>query len=277
MIPTLLCSKCNSSIAWEDRYCTSCGEPVELPSAISSVIEARQSRLCHRCGERNPAEADSCRACGAPLGEPGRKKEKTSAANLERRGNRPLSSGKLIAGLALFLIGGLVVLELISGKREFPQQVPHQHEEPAANLQALPQIEELEKKVAAKPDDPPLLLQLANTLHDNRFYEKAITYYTKYLRLNPKDADARVDLGICYNDSGNKEEAVRQMKEAIKNNPKHVLAHFNLGIIHLQAREVEEATTWFKKTIELAPGSEAAERARRLIAQHAAPSQTTTN
>ncbi len=182
-----------------------------------------------------------------------------------------------MAGLAVFLVGGVLFLQFLTGKKDLPQEAEHQHEAPAANMQALPQIEELEKKVAANPNDASLLLQLANTLHENRFYDKAIVYYSRYLEKNPKDADARVDLGICYNDSGNKDEAVRQIKEAIKHNPKHVLAYFNLGIVHLQAQEVSEANEWFQKTINIAPNSEAAERARRLIDQHSAPAQPNTN
>lgn len=276
MIPQLLCTICKTEISWNDRYCPGCGAPVDFPGGSSFTLSGT-AVVCTTCGETNSGDAGYCSSCGAPLGGAGKRKDRPSPSRKETKAPRTLSSGRLVVGLAVFLVGGLIVLELATGRKNVPQQVAHQHEEPAANMQALPQIEELEKQVAAHPHDASLMLRLANTLHDNRFFDRAIAYYTQYLALNPKDTDARVDLGICYNDSGNKDEAIRQIKEAIKNDPKHVLAHFNLGIIHLQARDVEEAAVWFKKTIELAPGSEAAERARRLLTQHSAPSQSTTN
>lgn len=282
MQPKILCSKCHNQIEWEDKYCSHCGEPVELPRQVKSPASSSgskdQSIVCRSCGESNPSDATFCRACGAPIGEKRSDKPIPVQSTSEKKKIQSQApSWKIIAGLVLFLVGGVVVLELFTGKKDLPKVEEHQHDMPAANMEALPQIEELEKKVAANPNDTSVLLQLANSLHDNRFYDKAIAYYTRYLEMKPKDADARVDLGICYNDSGNKDEGVRQLKVAIKDNPKHVLAHFNLGIVHLQAQELREANEWFKKTISLAPTSEAAGRARRLLEQHSASSEPVTN
>ena len=39
---------------------------------------------------------------------------------------------------------------------------------------------------------------------------------------NPKDADARVDMGICYKEIGNFPEAESQMKMALHYVPNHL-------------------------------------------------------
>jgi len=178
-----------------------------------------------------------------------------------------------------FFIGvvvvGVVILELATGGDPTTQENSpvddHEHEHSemtTANMAALPQIEEMEKRIAANPSDQKLVLQLANFLHDNRFTDKAIIQYQKYLQSNPNDVDARVDLGICYNDLNNFDEARRQMEQAVKINPKHLLGHFNLGIVNLRAGDVQQANEWFKKVIALDPGSGPAQRAKQLMQPH---------
>ncbi|HWP81638.1 MAG TPA: tetratricopeptide repeat protein [Bacteroidota bacterium] len=280
MQPRLICSTCEKEIRWADKFCASCGEAVELPIQVGVRDSHASGTLsCKMCGEGNDAENEFCQSCGAPLAG-GRKKRKKTTQNEEPRDRKvrepaPLS-WKSLAFFGVFLIGGVVALELLTGRTPLPE-AEHRHDPPAANMQALPQIEELERKVAAHPNDFSLVLQLANLLHDNRFYEKAITNYRRYLEKNPNDADARVDLGICLNDTGKREEAKREMQEAIRKNPKHQLAHFNLGIVFLQEGDVKQANEWFRKAIDLAPNTEAAQRARTLLAQHADPTTQQTN
>ena len=116
-----------------------------------------------------------------------------------------------------------------------------------------------------------MLLTLANACQDGRFFDKAIAHYKRYLEKNPKDANARVDLGVCYYESGNSDEAQNQMLTALKYDPKHVSAHFNLGIVNLSARRIQEANGWFKKTIALSPNSEMGQKAKQILEQHSSP------
>ncbi len=180
----------------------------------------------------------------------------------------------MIAGFAGFLLVGVVVMELLTRKDPSRQVEVHDHKNnpttDAANMQALPQIEELEKRIAANPDDVKLVLQLANLLQDAKFYDKAIQNYKTYLAKQPNDPDALVDLGICYYDMGQYDEATSYMKKALQVDPKHVLGHFNLGIVALRQGKMKEANEWFRKTIELAPESPAGRQAKQFIEQHPA-------
>jgi tetratricopeptide (TPR) repeat protein len=142
----------------------------------------------------------------------------------------------------------------------------------APQLQLPTDIQELENSVAANPDDMSLTLQLANALHDRLFYEKAIPYYKTYLVMNPKDANARVDMGICYKEIGNYIEAESEMKMALHYVPNHLFAHFNLGIVYLSEGNLEESNKWFKRTVALDPNSEVGKRAQQLLSQHNSPS-----
>ncbi len=175
-----------------------------------------------------------------------------------------------MAGFAVFLVGGVIVLEMLTGTRTVPVQPAQQLQQggAGANMEAVKHLNELESQVSANPNDAAQRLHLANFAHDNRFYDKAIEHYRKYLESNPKDPDALVDLGICYNDIGNFTEARSFMMKALEVSPKHLLAHFNLGIVNLKAGDIEQSNEWFKKTSALSPDSEIGKRAKALLEQH---------
>jgi Tfp pilus assembly protein PilF len=113
------------------------------------------------------------------------------------------------------------------------------------------------------------MLKLANVAHDGRFFDKAIATYKRYLEKQPKDVNARVDLGICYFETDKLDDAEREMKAALKYDPKHLQAHYNLGIVALKARKIQESNEWFRKTIAIAPpNSEMGQNAKQFLEQH---------
>lgn len=296
MKPKIVCSKCGGELQKSNKFCTSCGSPIEWRDEVLSEASDRPmgmqgserrgaSQACRMCGSINAADAAVCDQCGAPLGgaeahrradtkEPTRQRHSKKRA--EEREQAHLS-WKAIFGFVSFLIVGIVLLELTTNQRHVPQPVAPSQAPAGARLEALSQIEDAEKRVRENPNDPSLLLHLAHLLQDNRFYDKAIATYNRYLDVDPKNADARVDLGICYHDEGNFEEAIRQIERALKDQPKHLLAHFNLGIVYLSAGRIEEANAWFRKTVALSPNSEIGQKAQRILAQYSNIPSPTTN
>jgi tetratricopeptide (TPR) repeat protein len=125
---------------------------------------------------------------------------------------------------------------------------------------------------AEKDDwDPGALLQQANELHDTRKFSEAIELYKKYLDQNPRDVDARVDMGICYFELGDFQTARSEMEKGLAINPKHQLAYYNLGIVSMQERNIEQARQWFERTIAIDSTTEIAKRSRMMIQQHSFP------
>ncbi|MEX2115627.1 MAG: tetratricopeptide repeat protein [Bacteroidota bacterium] len=237
MKPLLLCSECRTELQWGERFCSSCGRPAEWPSQR----------------------------------EPERQSVSKPKSEKARPQTPPALSWKMMAGFAVFLVGGVIVLELLTGTGTVPvqpAQTAQQQGGIGANMEAVKHLKELEAQVSANPNDAVQRLHLANFAHDNRFYDKAIEHYRKYLEGNPRDPDVLVDLGICYNDIGNFTEARSFMMEALEVSPKHLLAHFNLGIVNLKAGDVEKSNEWFKKTTALSPDSEVGKRAKALLEQH---------
>ncbi len=239
MKPKILCSQCNALLTLNVPTCPSCGAVVEWPSAPAPVPERSQA------------------------------KEKRPKVKAERRFPAPVLIG--LGAVVVFVIA--VVLEQqpsapTGAAMGAPNAMSMPPQAGSPSMQAMEQIEMLETKVKANPADVQGMLQLANILHDNRFYERAISYYTQVLAKTPKDVNARVDMGICLHELGRSEEAVAEMKKALKEDPRHIQAHFNMGIIHLSMQDLQESNVWFKKTVELAPGTEIGNRAQQLLSQH---------
>jgi tetratricopeptide (TPR) repeat protein len=288
MKPVYSCAKCEGEIQRGDRFCTNCGEPIEWPADAGvqqeGAAEENGTMVCPQCGTENQPDAAFCSSCGAKLATgQGPKADRSAGAQLrpsarrERGGARrkqeqaaPMFSWKVIAIFAAIIIVGVLVLEYSSAPKASP---PAQETAatPAANMQALADMDALEKQAQANPNDMEIVLRTANLAFDNRFYDKAVTYYRRYLAKNPKNADARVDLGVCYYDIGNLDEAQKEMLTALKYDPKHLQGHFNLGIVNLRAGRIKEANEWFKKTVDLAPNSTIGQQAKQFLEQHSNP------
>lgn len=298
MKPKILCGECQLPLVWGDRFCSSCGKPVEWPTQMATTGLQGATVRCQQCGAENDAANETCKSCGVTLGTAKSRKEKSPQPEQPRTARKKAldqsvaASWKMVAGFVVFLAIGVLTLELLTVKKiaTVPKK-PVQENTSTANMQALQQIDAMEKRLAANPNDDELQLQLANVLNDNRFYDKAIQRYSEYLQKHPKDADARVDLGICYYETDRTDEAKREMMKALESNPKHILSHFNLGIVNLRIAQtamnagnteqankaIQEANEWFRKTVVLDPNGSAGQRAQRLLAEHGNQTNLPTN
>ena len=285
MIPKLVCSSCGHELSPQDKFCSNCGASVAIDES-SEESRASTTVHCRLCGSENPAGSRHCSACGAVLksevGEP-RPEEATRAARKsdepkhrarperksqehKRQAGKGLAQGKIIAVFGGLLIVGVIVIGIT---RNQTKTVPSGSGAQSTVSPTLVQdIEQLRKRVEADSTDSGAMLRLANLLHDGKFMDQAIVYYKKYLVLNEKDPDARVDLGICYFERGDKDRAIAEMRKALTYAPTHQLAHFNLGIVNLGSGNIDVAIEWFKKCIAIAPQTETARRAEELIKQH---------
>ena len=307
MKPRILCPYCNAELRWGDKFCGSCGKPIELSDSSPSPNAQQEPAsdhsqpiavTCKSCGTANKPGTEYCRSCGLDLrtqAEPtGATKQTVAKASRkeQRTPHREAQSSFMLgswrpAAVLVVIVGAAIAIDLYVSKENIPENVvAQQTAEPqqptGANMAVLPQIEDMERQVKANPGDVATILQLANFLSDNRFFDKALTYYQSYLQKKPKDTNARVDMGICYKEVGQYDNAIREMKQALEYDPTHLFATFNLGIVDLdegkmymdqgqmdKANElIKESNDWFKKTVDLAPTSEVGKRAQQLLSQH---------
>lgn len=242
--------------------------------------------VCGACGSPVKRSDTRCAQCGEALewgrGGPARK----GGANNSRGTSVPASRKRfelwqVISFVAVVaLVAVLVTLEL---SREHVPAAPGPSGAmpvmPPPMQQAPPSVDlgPLQAAVVANPGNPGALLKLANAMHDNGLFQQAVDTYMTYLKSQPNDANARVDMGICYyqmgmGDSTNSgrlfDMAITAMETAIRNTPTHQPAAFNLGVVNLTRGRLEESNAWFRKAVALDKNSDLGVRAQQMLSQH---------
>ncbi len=271
-----ICGSCGAGVTFGAERCPSCGDQL--------VWAQGGPKKCPACGQSNDAGAVTCSSCGARLG--GGKPARGTHARQQRQRDavprRPIEPWLIIAVVAIVcLVAVLVYVELsrthtpavgAAAAQTAPVTMP-----PMMQAPPVVDIAALEAAVAANPGDTGMLLTLANGLHDNGEFLRAVETYKKYLTVHPKNPDARVDMGVCYYQLGLQDTvntaryftmAVTEMEAALRGTPTHQPAAFNLGVVNLQKGELDISNRWFRKAVELGPGSDLGMKAQRLLQQH---------
>lgn len=115
-----------------------------------------------------------------------------------------------------------------------------------------------------------LLLRAANLYDDAKDYATATQLYARYLELDPKNADARVDYAISLLNQGLQREGVTEMRRVVDEYPTHQKAHLNLGILYAQIERWDEAKKLWKIALNLNPNNDAGKRAAELLERYGA-------
>lgn len=246
------------------------------------MSENKDVKNCPVCGTPNGVGSAFCSDCGALL-DPSKKKEARAKGEGQGKGSKR-SSSRLspakTAGISLgvFLVAALFILTG-SGIFESPKPTdPHAgHNHPpgeghgetnpmgGGNIQIDPQTLDMEKQLAATPDNLELMLNLAHKYFDIGAFEKAVPLYNKYIEKRPGEPDVITDLGVCYFNMQDLKKAEENFMKAIGINPKHQIAHLNMGVVKLTDNKMSEATEWLNKAIALDPNSSAAGQAKNIL------------
>jgi hypothetical protein len=294
--PAIVCNSCGKELTAADKFCAQCGSPVRLEKVTPNDNIHASPVTCEVCGHRNTQSGSFCEACGAKL--PGRKdssaSEKKSTVQSSKQKRSPSKSkletwhyvlGAVVVGLAGFFIYVEVSREAPANsitQQSMPIQLPNTQPATPPSKDILDAITRLEGTVKGNPNDPGAKLLLANALHDagthdGSYFPRAIETYKAYLKQNPGDPNARVDLGICYFELGKLDSAqsgslfslaIDEMESTMKTNPKHQPGAFNLGIVYLYTGNIQQSNKWFSKSVELNPESDLGKRAKEILEQH---------
>jgi len=114
---------------------------------------------------------------------------------------------------------------------------------PAMALSGLPEghppvdtataLKTLKDEAAQNPRDPQPRLRLANFFYDQKQYDQAIGWYRLALELDPRNVNARTDLGTAYFYLGRPQEALREYQKSLEVDPRHEPTLFNLVVVNL--------------------------------------------
>jgi tetratricopeptide (TPR) repeat protein/ribosomal protein L40E len=268
------CSQCGAQLIFNEQN----------ENKTSQESRNIKIKICDLCGEENEFDAVECKHCG--VGFTGKekviekevksqifqsynisikqssldkkrdkqssKKTKVSIEVSHTRSKRLQPKQFVFIGLVVVFLGSILIYygiensKISKNKLQSDQSKIQAQDQPRIDLNAINEINRLEAELKNNPDDPEKLLRLAHLNHDAGFFEKAISYYEKYLSFKPDDNDAEVDLGVCYFELKQYDKASSIFEAVIQKNPKHQIAYLNLGIVNLNLGKVVEAKEFFQ-------------------------------
>ena len=91
----------------------------------------------------------------------------------------------------------------------------------------------------------------ANTYMQQGNYEDAITYYTKVLKVNPKDAISYNNRGLAWGKKGDYDNAIADFTKAVEIDPQFADAYKNRGIVYYNKGDYNRTCSDFQKSCEL--------------------------
>jgi Flp pilus assembly protein TadD len=105
----------------------------------------------------------------------------------------------------------------------------------------------LEEQLKRNPDHPPILMRLAELERKAGHPARAVPYLRRILNKDPKNVDARLELGRSLYESGDAEGALIETKRLLADHPENVDGLYNLGAIFANRNQFELARqTWTK-------------------------------
>jgi tetratricopeptide (TPR) repeat protein len=117
-----------------------------------------------------------------------------------------------------------------SGGTMAQQGLPEGH--PPIDSAAI--VKQLEGMAAQNPQDVEVRLKLANFLYDQKQYSESIEWYQRALELDPKNVNARTDLGTAYFYVGRPQDALREYDKSLEINPRHEPTLLNTIVVNLE-------------------------------------------
>lgn len=133
-----------------------------------------------------------------------------------------------------------------------------------ADKQAEPALNQLK----AKPNDPALLVQVANIYYDAQQFKEAIAYYTHALEGTPSDTNVRTDMATAYWYLGDADRALTEFDRVLKQEPRKTNALFNRGIVRWQGKmDVKGALADWEALLKTDPNYPERPKVEQMMAQ----------
>ena len=124
------------------------------------------------------------------------------------------------------------------------------------------ELKALESELKKKPGHGPILMRMAEVSRTAGRRQEAIGYLSQWAAAEPKNAEARLELGRALFEAGDINGALAETKASLAIKPDDPDALYNLGAIYGNINNDAEARNYWKRAAEIAPDSASGKRAR---------------
>ncbi len=144
---------------------------------------------------------------------------------------QPAPGSPMAPGAAIDPHAGVPGAPPLSG---LPQQPPAGGRAMAtADPQLLEHARELERLLAADPNNYDHLVQMGNVQYDLANWPKAIQYYEKARAVRDDSADVMTDLAVAYREAGQPSKAIELLDRAADLSVAHWQSRYNAAVVRL--------------------------------------------
>ncbi|MFN8006692.1 MAG: tetratricopeptide repeat protein [Terriglobia bacterium] len=177
-----------------------------------------------------------------------------------------------ILTLIVVVTGGVIYATLpgkarLGSKKENSTQhapLPVQTAAVSANA-PVHELKVLESQLQQKPDHIPILFRQAQLYREMRKPEEAAKLLRQILTREPKNTQARLELGRALYDLGDVPGAVKETNGVLENDPQNTDALYNLGAIYGNQDNEVLAEEYWNRAVKVNPYSEGANLARQAL------------
>jgi len=131
----------------------------------------------------------------------------------------------------------------------------------------------LQAELQKKPDHVPILFRLAQLDRESGKPAEAIVHLHRILELEPKNMDARLELGRDLYETGDVTGALSETNQILIENPRNVDALYNMGAIYANVSKPAVAREYWTRAVSSDPNSESGKRAAEGVARLGASSR----
>lgn len=260
--------------------------PAPSPDLLLADLEARRDELYERLREEELNDQERARLelsaarvlhqldeLGAPSGrgdapQAPREEEPAAPARPSQGFRHPLLVGFLLGGGMVALIATLVLwavrdagpgapstAEQGATARVAPEGAPFDRGEPTLPPEVAAQVERLEARIEAEPDNLLPQKQLAQILLSHGQLFEAFQRAQSILSADPDDPDGNYVAAVVRLTMGQPEQSLEHLDRAIASVPEHAPAAMMQGLILLQMDRREEALAAWRRGLEAVGGS----------------------
>ncbi len=173
-----------------------------------------------------------------------------------------------IAGMLFGLIVGWIIGDQ-QARSARPVPAPAQSAAPAAQKPGPRPLDETKVRALTTitqndPKNAEARAQLGNLYFDAELFPDAIRWYEESLTLDPKNVDVSTDLGVSYYYANQADRALEQFDTSLRLQPNHSKTLLNQGIVRaFGKRDLQGAAESWQKLLEVSPNSPEAQAARQ--------------
>jgi len=118
----------------------------------------------------------------------------------------------------------------------------------------MEQLRGLMRKMEENPNDPQVLLELANTFMMMQAWDKALEFVTQADKAAPGSLDVQRAMGMVRFQRKEYDQAKKAFETVLKKDPDDVLGHYNMGVLlkHYMNKPAE-GDAHFRRVVQLNP------------------------